>query len=218
MFTSERQVYKLKNLVRVINYISGEYKEQVSNRQFQAAKREGERRTKVSTKGNVNGCSSIKPPATLSKELPLFKDTVKIYQAVNDLIRASVAGGRLLLIYAAHLANNYVSKSWVTVYLSSDYFLTSNLYNTVTSFRCIFGLLFIFNLCSTVDFSKLFLISEWHSIMCLFSDSSDLICIVPFVFPGCAIIPTLPILFLFFNGVVPSIRTILYNFYFLVGS
>lgn len=52
-----------------------------------------ERRTTVSTKGNVSGCSSIKPPATLSiipssiytialevnvagKEHPLFKYTV----------------------------------------------------------------------------------------------------------------------------------------------
>ncbi|KAG5583200.1 hypothetical protein H5410_053827, partial [Solanum commersonii] len=66
-------------------------------------------------------------------------------------------------------------------------------------------------------FPNYFLISELHGIMCLFSDS-DLICIVPFVFPGCAIIPTLPILFLFFNGVVTSFRPYPYFFSFSMGA
>ncbi|KAG5609364.1 hypothetical protein H5410_020645 [Solanum commersonii] len=53
--------------------------------------------------------------------------------------------------------------------------------------------------------------------MCLFSDSSDLICMVPFVFPGRAIIPTLPILFFFFSRVVPSFRPYPYYFSFSMG-
>uniref|UniRef100_A0A0V0HCV7 Putative ovule protein n=1 Tax=Solanum chacoense TaxID=4108 RepID=A0A0V0HCV7_SOLCH len=58
----------------------------------------------------------------------------RVFTILVENQRVSAAGGRLLPICVARLANDYLSKSWVTVYLSSDYFFISNLCSAVPSF------------------------------------------------------------------------------------